>query len=79
MEAQYKRSQELLKTRKKELDILAKELLEKEVLIKSDVEKLIGARPYEDPEDITWEEEVATEVAEAVEETPEEPKEEIAQ
>jgi cell division protease FtsH len=48
LEDQYKRSQELLKSKRKELDILARELLEKEVLIKSDLIKLIGPRPYED-------------------------------
>ncbi|MEE9373295.1 MAG: ATP-dependent zinc metalloprotease FtsH [Saprospiraceae bacterium] len=49
LEKQYLRSQNLLKSKQKELDILAKELLEKEVLIKSDLEKLIGPRPF--PED----------------------------
>jgi len=36
---------ELLKERGQELEILAKQLLSKEVLLKSDVERLIGARP----------------------------------
>ena len=43
---QYIRAQELLKERRKELDILAQQLLEKEVLLKSDVERLIGKRPH---------------------------------
>ena len=47
LEEQYKRSQDLLRKKRKQLDTLAKELLEKEVLIKSDVEKLIGPRPYD--------------------------------
>lgn len=46
LEAQYMRAQELLRTRSKELHILAKALLEKEVLVKSDVEELIGTRPW---------------------------------
>ena len=46
VEAEYLRAQELLKLRRKELDILAKRLLEKEVILKSDVEKLIGPRPF---------------------------------
>jgi len=57
LDAEYERSQELLKSKKKELDILAKALLEKEVLIKTDVEKLIGPRPFKDPVDYHLEEE----------------------
>ncbi|MEZ5041449.1 MAG: ATP-dependent zinc metalloprotease FtsH [Saprospiraceae bacterium] len=45
VESQYQRAQELLKKHKDELEILAEQLLEKEVLLKSDVERLIGARP----------------------------------
>lgn len=45
VESQYQRAQELLKKHKRELEILADQLLEKEVLLKSDVERLIGARP----------------------------------
>jgi cell division protease FtsH len=43
---EYKRAQELLKKYLKELKLLANELLEKEVLLKSDVIKLIGPRPF---------------------------------
>ena len=50
VDEQYIRSQELLKEKRKELDILAQNLLEKEVLLKSDVQKLIGPRPYDEPE-----------------------------
>jgi len=48
LEKQYARAQELLKKYNNELHILAQELLEKEVLLKSQVEKLIGPRPYGD-------------------------------
>lgn len=48
LEEQYARAQELLKKYNNELHILAQELLEKEVLLKSQVEKLIGPRPYGD-------------------------------
>lgn len=48
---QYERAQVLLQERRKELEILANALLEKEVLVKSDVERLLGFRPYEDPDD----------------------------
>jgi len=45
VESQYQRAQDLLKKYKKELELLAHQLLEKEVLVKSDVERLIGKRP----------------------------------
>ena len=44
----YERTKELLTKHKKEVEILAKELLKREVLFKSDVEALIGKRPYEE-------------------------------
>lgn len=50
LEEQYIRAQELLKERRSELEILAQRLLSKEVLLKSDVEKLIGKRPFEEAE-----------------------------
>ncbi len=54
--AQYQRAKDLLSKHRDELEILANQLLEKEVLVKSDLEKLIGPRPYDvtrtkDPED----------------------------
>lgn len=48
VEGQYQRAQNLLTDKRHELEVLAQKLLEKEVLLKSDVEKLIGARPYEE-------------------------------
>ncbi len=45
VESQYARAQKLLKEKRNELDILANALLENEVLLKSDVERLIGPRP----------------------------------
>ena len=44
----FERTKALLLERKKEVEIIAQELLKKEVLFKSDVEALIGKRPYED-------------------------------
>ncbi|MCK9404550.1 MAG: ATP-dependent zinc metalloprotease FtsH [Chitinophagaceae bacterium] len=44
----YQRTLNLLKEKKNEVAILAKELLDKEVLHKSDVEILIGKRPFEE-------------------------------
>jgi len=46
IDLQYDRAQQLLIDRREELNALANALLENEVLTKSDVEKLIGARPY---------------------------------
>jgi len=50
IEAQYERAQKLLTEKRHELDALASLLLEKEVLFKDDLEKLIGKRPYEKPD-----------------------------
>ncbi|MEP6584586.1 MAG: AAA family ATPase, partial [Ginsengibacter sp.] len=44
----FERTKKLLNERKNEVEILAKELLKKEVLFQSDVEALIGKRPYEE-------------------------------
>ncbi|MEM9919050.1 MAG: ATP-dependent zinc metalloprotease FtsH [Bacteroidota bacterium] len=46
-ESQYQRAQKLLREKRNELEILANALLENEVLLKSDVERLIGPRPFE--------------------------------
>ena len=44
----YQRTIALLTERRAEVELLAKELLDKEVLHKSDVEELIGKRPFEE-------------------------------
>lgn len=44
---QYQRAKELLEQKKPQLELLAKELLDKEVLTKTDVERLIGSRPIQ--------------------------------
>ena len=49
--AQFERAKVLLVERRKELEIIAKQLLEKEVLHKSDIERLIGPRPFAWPEE----------------------------
>jgi cell division protease FtsH len=48
VEKAYERTKKLLREKRKEVEILAHELLDKEVLHKDDVELLIGKRPYED-------------------------------
>jgi AFG3 family protein len=42
----YERTKELLNHKREQLEILAKELLEKEILFQSDLERLIGKRPF---------------------------------
>ena len=44
----YQKTLKLLTEKKQQVEILAKELLDKEVLHKSDVEELIGKRPFEE-------------------------------
>ncbi len=51
VESQYQRAQQLLTEKRDQLEILANALLDKEVILKSDVVRLIGPRPY-DVEDI---------------------------
>jgi cell division protease FtsH len=63
IDAAYHRTIDLLTLRKAEVEKLAKELLDKEVLHKSDVELLIGRRPYEVEKVVTL----------VVEETPADP------
>lgn len=46
---EYTRAKKLLKDKRKQLDALAAALLEKEVLHRSDLEAIIGKRPFVDP------------------------------
>lgn len=52
IEEQYVRAQNLLRDKRKELDALAELLLQKEVLFKDDLERLIGKRPFDKPENV---------------------------
>ncbi|MBF9142608.1 ATP-dependent zinc metalloprotease FtsH [Hymenobacter properus] len=47
IEQAYIRTKELLTERRHELEVVAKELLEKEVLLQDDLERLVGKRPFE--------------------------------
>jgi cell division protease FtsH len=58
IDAAYQRTIQLLQEKKHEVEVLAKELLSKEVLHKSDVEILIGKRPFEEKKPITIEPEL---------------------
>ncbi len=49
IDEQYERAKSLLREKRRELDLVAKALLEKEVLHRSDLENLIGKRPFADP------------------------------
>ena len=55
IDIEYKRAKQLLTDRNEELHLLANTLLEKEVLLKSDLEKLIGPRPFRIPNEIKLE------------------------
>lgn len=46
LDVQYERAKELLREHRHHLELLARTLLDKEVLLKSDLERLIGPRPY---------------------------------
>lgn len=46
IDGQYDRAQQLLRDHRSDLEVLAKTLLEKEVIHKSDIERLIGPRPF---------------------------------
>ncbi len=43
----YQRTKKLLVEKKKDLEVVAKELLDKEIIFQSDLERLIGKRPFE--------------------------------
>ncbi len=55
IELQYVRARQLLREKSRELELLANELLNKEVLSKSDVERLIGLRPFDEVPDTAGE------------------------
>lgn len=46
IEKAYERTKKLLTSKKKELEILAQELLKREIIFQSDLEELIGKRPF---------------------------------
>ncbi|NJN42203.1 MAG: ATP-dependent zinc metalloprotease FtsH [Flammeovirgaceae bacterium] len=46
IDAAYKRTKDLLEKHRDKLEIIAKELLEKEIIFQSDLERLIGKRPF---------------------------------
>jgi len=69
----YVKTKALLTEKKGDVEKLAKELLKKEVLFKSDVETLIGKRPYEEKKALDVEVKKDKAPEDAVAETPEPP------
>lgn len=53
IEAMYDRTKKLLLDKKEQVELLAKELLKREVLFMSDLEQLIGKRPFHDKKPLT--------------------------
>ncbi len=47
IEGAYQRTKELLMSKNDQLELIAQELLDKEILFQSDLERLIGKRPFE--------------------------------
>lgn len=52
IESQYQRAIELIEAKKDKLSLLAKRLLEKEVIFKDDLEEIFGKRPFETPKTV---------------------------
>ncbi|KAI8625155.1 ATP-dependent metallopeptidase Hfl [Xylariaceae sp. FL1651] len=53
VEAAYKQCKDLLVEKKKEVGIIAEELLRKEVLVRDDMIRLLGPRPFDDRDEFT--------------------------
>lgn len=53
VEAAYKQCKDLLIEKKKEIGIIAEELLRKEVLVRDDMVRLLGPRPFDDRDDFS--------------------------
>ena len=70
IDSAYARTQKLLTDKKEEVEKLANALLEKEVLFQSDVEVLIGKRPFEEKKVISAEETVPVETTPVPESSP---------
>ncbi len=70
IDSAYARTKKLLIDKKEEVEKLANALLEKEVLFQSDVEVLIGKRPFEEKKIISAEETVPVETTPAPESSP---------
>jgi cell division protease FtsH len=70
IDSAYARTKKLLTDKKEEVEKLANALLEKEVLFQSDVEVLIGKRPFEEKKVISAEETIPVETTPVPESSP---------
>jgi len=70
IDSAYARTKKLLTEKKEEVEKLANALLEKEVLFQSDVEVLIGKRPFEEKKVISAEETIPVETTPVPESSP---------
>ncbi|KAI0133196.1 ATP-dependent metallopeptidase Hfl [Hypoxylon sp. NC0597] len=53
VEQAYKKCKDLLLEKKKEVGLIAEELLKKEVLVRDDMVRILGPRPFDDPDDFS--------------------------
>ncbi|KAI2621713.1 ATP-dependent metallopeptidase Hfl [Hypoxylon sp. NC1633] len=53
IEVAYKKCKDLLLEKKKEVGLVAEELLKKEILVRDDMVRLLGPRPFDDPDDFS--------------------------
>ncbi|KAI1415191.1 ATP-dependent metallopeptidase Hfl [Hypoxylon sp. FL1857] len=53
VEQAYKKCKDLLLEKKKEVGLIAEELLRKEVLVRDDMVRILGPRPFDDPDDFS--------------------------
>ncbi|KAI0840062.1 ATP-dependent metallopeptidase Hfl, partial [Hypoxylon sp. FL0890] len=53
IEQAYKKCKDLLLEKKKEVGLIAEELLKKEVLVRDDMVRILGPRPFDDPDDFS--------------------------
>ncbi len=63
----YARTLALLTEKKEQVETVAKELLEKEIIFKADIERLIGVRPYDPPAELLVDSTEASELPSEVE------------
>lgn len=53
VEQAYKKCKDLLIEKKKEVGLIAEELLRKEMLVRDDMVRILGPRPFDDPDDFS--------------------------
>jgi AFG3 family protein len=71
IDQQYQRALKLLSDKRSELELIANELLEHEVLHQHDVERLIGKRPFDETTDMDTSAATTTDTTDELSDTPE--------